>query len=134
MTPPRQPDAGSASDRYRILRPVSEPVTDTDRSVEAESGDPADPGPLSDDVDPDAVDPEEVPEFGDLSIPQRAFVAAAQNPSRGLLVVGLFAFAIAFYAAFWLSFPRAAGLLSAVALIVAAVAALVYWLLDSVSG
>ncbi|PHQ44721.1 hypothetical protein DJ68_16945, partial [Halorubrum sp. C3] len=79
------------------------------------------------------VDPEDVPEFGDLSIPQRAFVAAAQNPSRGLLVVGLFAFALAFYAAFWLSFPRAAGLLSAVALIVAAVAALVYWLLDSVS-
>ncbi|WP_096394001.1 hypothetical protein [Halorubrum trapanicum] len=104
-------------------------MTDTDRSVDAESGDPADSGPLS-----DQPDPEDVPEFGDLSIPQRAFVAAAQNPSRGLLVVGLFAFALAFYAAFWLSFPRAAGLLSAVALIVAAVAALVYRLLDGVSG
>ncbi|SDF00507.1 hypothetical protein SAMN04488067_101405 [Halorubrum xinjiangense] len=100
-------------------------MTDTDRSVDAESGDPADSAPLS-----DGVDPEDVPEFGDLSIPQRAFVAAAQNPSRGLLVVGLFAFALAFYAAFWLSFPRVAGLLSAVALIVAAVAALVYRLLD----
>ena len=109
-------------------------MTDTDRSVDAESRDPADSGSLSDDVDPDAVDPEDVPEFGDLSIPQRAFVAAAQNPSRGLLVVGLFAFALAFYAAFWLSFPAAAGLLSAVALIVAAVAALVYWFLDRVSG
>jgi hypothetical protein len=103
-------------------------VTDTDRSVDGESTDPADSGPLSDEPDP-----EDVPEFGDLSIPQRAFVAAAQNPSRGLLVVGLFAFALAFYAAFWLSFPRVAGLLSAIALIVAAVAALVYWLLDSVS-
>jgi hypothetical protein len=103
-------------------------VTDTDRSVDGESTDPADSGPLSDEVDP-----EEVPEFGDLSILQRAFVAAAQNPSRGLLVVGLFAFAIAFYAAFWLSFPRAAGLLSAVALIVVAVAAVVYWLLDRLS-
>ena len=103
-------------------------VTDTDRSVDGESTDPGDSDPLSDDVNP-----EDVPEFGDLSIPQRAFVAAAQNPSRGLLVVGLFAFALAFYAAFWLSFPRAAGLLSAVALIVVAVAAVVYWLLDRVS-
>lgn len=103
-------------------------MTDTDRSVDGESTDPADSGPFSDDVDP-----EDVPEFGDLSIPQRAFVAAAQNPSRGLLVVGLFAFALAFYAAFWLSFPRAAGLLSAVALIVVAVALVVYWLLDRVS-
>ncbi|WP_424016080.1 hypothetical protein ACOZ35_14860 [Halorubrum xinjiangense] len=103
-------------------------MTDTDRSVDGESTDPADSGPRSNEPDP-----EDVPEFGDLSIPQRAFVAAAQNPSRGLLVVGLFAFALAFYAAFWLSFPRVAGLLSAVALIVAAVAALVYWLLDSVS-
>ncbi|MGM0448773.1 MAG: hypothetical protein ACQERM_11080 [Methanobacteriota archaeon] len=100
-------------------------MTDTDRSVDGESTDPADSASLSDDVDP-----EDVPEFGDLSIPQRAFVAAAQNPSRGLLVVGLFAFAFAFYAAFWLSFPRVAGLLSAVALIVSAVAALVYRLLD----
>ncbi|TKX75673.1 hypothetical protein EXE46_02700 [Halorubrum sp. GN11_10-6_MGM] len=103
-------------------------MTDTDRSVDAESTDPADSDSLS-----DGVEPENVPEFGDLSIPQRAFVAAAQNPSRGLLVVGLFAFALAFYAAFWLSFPRAAGLLSAVALIVVAVAAVVYWLLDRVS-
>jgi hypothetical protein len=108
-------------------------VTDTDRSVDGESTDSADSGPLSDAVDSDAVDPEDVPEFGDLSILQRAFVAAAQNPSRGLLVVGLFAFALAFYAAFWLSFPAAAGLLSALALIVAAVAAVVYWLLDRVS-
>jgi hypothetical protein len=100
-------------------------VTDTDSSVDGESTDPADSGPLS-----DGVDPEDVPEFGDLSILQRAFVAAAQNPSRGLLVVGLFAFSLAFYAAFWLSFPAAAGLLSGVAVAVVAVAALVYWLLD----
>ena len=105
-------------------------MTDTDRSVDGESTDPADSDALSDDVDPEDVDPDDVPEFGDLSIPQRAFVAAAQNPSRGLLVVGLFAFALAFYAAFWLSFPRAAGLLSAVALVVVAAAAVVYWLLD----
>ncbi|GAA0724286.1 hypothetical protein J2744_002331 [Halorubrum trapanicum] len=103
-------------------------MTDTDRSVDDESTDPGDSGSRYDDVDP-----EDVPEFGDLSILQRAFVAAAQNPSRGLLVVGLFAFALAFYAAFWLSFPRVAGLLSAVAVIVVAVAALVYWILDRVS-
>jgi len=103
-------------------------VTDTDRSVDAESAGSGDSGPLSEDADPEAV-----PEFGDLSILQRAFVAAAQSPSRGVLVVGLFAFALAFYAAFWLSFPRAAGLLSAVAAVVAIVAALVYWLLDRVS-
>ncbi|MFW6000674.1 MAG: hypothetical protein ACOCPY_04365, partial [Halorubrum sp.] len=72
-------------------------MTDTDRSVDGESTDPADSGPIADDAAP-----EDVPEFGDLSIPQRAFVAAAQNPSRGLLVVGLLAFALAFYAAFWL--------------------------------
>ncbi|WP_167603376.1 MULTISPECIES: hypothetical protein [Halorubrum] len=103
-------------------------MTDTDRSVDGESTDTADSGPLPDDADLDSI-----PEFGDLSILQRAFVAAAQNPSRGLLVVGLFAFALAFYGAFWLSFPRAAGLLSAVAAIVAAVAALVYLLLDRVA-
>mgnify|MGYP006273860411 CR=1 FL=1 len=100
-------------------------MTDTDRSVDGESTDSADADAL-----PDGADPDDVPEFGDLSVPQRAFVAAAQNPSRGLLVVGLFAFALAFYAAFWLSFPRAAGLLSAVALVVVAAAAVVYWLLD----
>jgi hypothetical protein len=126
VTPERS--TAVASDRYRIPRSLPERVTDTDRSVDGESIDPADSGTL-----PDGVDPDDVPEFGDLSILQRAFVAAAQNPSRGVLVVGLFAFAIAFYAAFWLSFPRAAGLLSALALIVAAVAAVVYWLLDRVS-
>ena len=104
-------------------------MTDTDRPVDAESTDPADSGPPS-----DAAEPEEVPAFGDLSVPQRAFVAAAQNPSRGLLVVGLFAFAIAFYGAFWLSFPGAAGFLTAVAVVVVAVAGLVYWLLDRLSG
>lgn len=103
-------------------------MTDTDRSAEAESAGSGDSGPLSEDVDP-----EDVPEFGDLSILQRAFVAAVQNPSRGVLVVGLLAFALAFYAAFWLSFPRVAGLLSALAAVVALVAAVVYWLLDRVS-
>ncbi|VTT87157.1 hypothetical protein DM2_3195 [Halorubrum sp. DM2] len=103
-------------------------MTDTDSSVDAEAAGSGDSGPPSEDADP-----EDVPGFGDLSILQRAFVAAVQNPSRGLLVVGLFAFALAFYAAFWLSFPRAAGLLSAVAVVVTLVAVLVYWLLDRVS-
>jgi hypothetical protein len=103
-------------------------VTDTDRSVDGESTAPADSGGPADDVTP-----EDVPDFGDLSILQRGFVAAAQNPSRGLLVVGLFVFALAFYAAFWLSFPGAAGLLTAIALIVVVVAAAVYWLLDRLS-
>jgi hypothetical protein len=104
-------------------------VTDTDRPVDGESADPTESGPLSDDAEPEAV-----PEFGDLSILQRGFVAAAQNPSRGILVVGLFVFALAFYAAFWLSFPGAAGLLTAVGVIAVAVAGLVYWLLDRLSG
>ncbi|MEZ3163724.1 hypothetical protein ABNG03_04355 [Halorubrum sp. RMP-47] len=103
-------------------------MTDTDRSVDGESTAPADSGGLADDAAP-----EDVPDFGDLSVLQRGFVAAAQNPSRGLLVVGLFVFALAFYAAFWLTFPRAAGLLTAVALVVAAVAAVVYWLLNRLS-
>ncbi|ELZ36825.1 hypothetical protein [Halorubrum tebenquichense] len=103
-------------------------MTDTDRSVDAESADSGDSGPF-----PEDADPEDVPELGDLSILQRAFVAAVQNPSRGVLVVGLLAFALAFYAAFWLSFPRVAGLLSALAAVVALVAAVVYWLLDRVS-
>ena len=104
-------------------------MTDTDRPVDGESTDPAESGPPSDGTDPEAV-----PEFGDLSILQRGFVAAAQNPSRGILVVGLFAFALAFYVAFWLSFPGAAGLLTAVAVVVVVVAGLVYWLLDRLSG
>ncbi|ELZ59131.1 MULTISPECIES: hypothetical protein [Halorubrum] len=103
-------------------------MTDTDRSVDAESAGSGDSGSF-----PEDADPEDVPELGDLSILQRAFVAAVQNPSRGVLVVGLLAFALAFYAAFWLSFPRVAGLLSALAAVVALVAAVVYWLLDRVS-
>ena len=101
-------------------------MTDTDRPVDGES---TDSGSLSGETDPEAV-----PEFGDLSVLQRGFVAAAQNPSRGILVVGLFAFALAFYVAFWLAFPAAAGLLSGVAVVVVVVAGLVYWILDRLSG
>ena len=103
-------------------------MTDTDRSADGEPTGSADSGAPADDVTP-----EDVPEFGDLSILQRGFVAAAQNPSRGLLVVGLLVFALAFYAAFWFSYPRAAGFLSAIAAIVIVAAAVVYWLLDRVA-
>ncbi|WP_049984330.1 hypothetical protein [Halorubrum sp. BV1] len=64
--------------------------------------------------------------FGDLSLPQRVFVAAVQNPTRGLAILGLLAFAFSFYIAFWLAFPRIAALASAVGAVLVALVALVY--------
>ncbi|WP_394351163.1 hypothetical protein [Halorubrum sp. CBA1125] len=79
-------------------------------------------------------DDESLPTPNDLSIPQRAFVAAVQNPSRGILVVGLLALGFSFYVAFWLVYPRVAAFLSAVALVIAGIVALVYVVSDRLSA
>jgi len=65
-------------------------------------------------------------DFGDLSLPQRVFVAAVQNPTRGVVVTGLFAFAFSFYIAFWMAFPRAAALMSGIGLVLAGIMTAVY--------
>lgn len=76
---------------------------------------------------PDTADDADVPvDFGNLSLPQRAFVAAVQNPTRGVLIVGLLAFAFSFYIAFWLVFPRVAAFTSAIGAVLVGIVALVY--------
>jgi len=80
---------------------------------------------------PDPPDDRDVPvDFGDLSLPQRAFVAAVQNPTRGIVIVGLLAFAFSFYVAFWLVFPRVAAFMSAIGAALLAIVALVYLVSD----
>lgn len=69
-------------------------------------------------------------DFEDLSLPQRVFVAAVQNPTRGVVITGLFAFAFSFYVAFWLVEPAAAALVSAVGGAVAVVVGLIYLAVD----
>lgn len=68
-------------------------------------------------------------DFGDLSLPQRVFVAAVQNPTRGVAIVALFAFAFSFYIAFWMVFPRVAAFLSALAVGAGVLAILAYYAL-----
>ncbi|KKF39278.1 hypothetical protein FK85_29750 [Halorubrum saccharovorum] len=72
-------------------------------------------------------------DFGNLSLPQRAFVAAVQNPTRGVVIVGLLAFAFSFYVAFWLVFPRVAAFLSAIGAVLFGIVALVYLVSDRLS-
>ncbi|MDZ5812126.1 hypothetical protein U4E84_12325 [Halorubrum sp. AD140] len=106
--------------------------SDTERAA-------GDPGPV--DADPGASVPtgdaeefvDDAPAFGDLSLPQRVFVAAAQNPTRGVVIVGLLAFAFSFYVAFWLVFPRVAALVSAIGAVLFGIVALVYLLSDRLS-
>jgi len=93
------------------------------------------------DPDPDAASArdsegrfgEDAPSFGDLTVPQRVFVAAAQNPTRGIVIVGLLAFGFSFYVAFWLVFPRVAAFLSAIGAVLVAIVALVYVISDRIS-
>jgi hypothetical protein len=79
---------------------------------------------------PEDADADGDVDFADLSLLQRLFVAAVQNPTRGVVVTALFAFAFSFYVAFWLAFPRVAALFSAVGVVVAVVLAGVYYLFD----
>ncbi|OYR59391.1 hypothetical protein [Halorubrum halodurans] len=67
-------------------------------------------------------------EFADLSLPQRVFVAAVQNPTRGVVVAVLLAFGFSFYIALWMAFPRVAALFSVVGGVVALVLVGVYYL------
>lgn len=86
------------------------------------------------DVPSDDRDGPDAPlDFGKLTLPQRAFVAAVQNPTRGVMIAGLLAFAFSFYIAFWLVFPRAAAFLSVIGAVLAAIVALVYFVSDRVS-
>lgn len=95
-------------------------------------------------ADPDASAPsseatagefgDEAPSFGDLSLPQRVFVAAVQNPTRGVVIAGLLAFALSFYVAFWLVFPRVAAFMSAIGAVLVAIVAAVYLVSDRFSG
>jgi hypothetical protein len=100
---------------------------------DASRGDVASEGPTAPD-DPDDSDDSDAPvDFGDLSLPQRAFVAAVQNPTRGIVIVGLLAFAFSFYVAFWLVFPRTAAFLSAIGAVLLGIVALVYLVSDRLS-
>lgn len=71
--------------------------------------------------------------FGDLSLPQRVFVAAVQNPARGVAIVGLLAFAFSFYIAFWLAFPRIAVLTSGIGAALVGIVVLVYVVSDQIA-
>ncbi|MFC7187984.1 hypothetical protein [Halorubrum yunnanense] len=77
---------------------------------------------------------DEAPAFGDLSLPQRIFVAAVQNPTRGVVIAGLLAFGFSFYVAFWLVFPRVAAFTSAIGAALVATVALVYLVSDRFSA
>lgn len=72
-------------------------------------------------------------DFSELSLPQRVFVAAVQNPTRGVVLVGLLAFAFSFYIALWLVFARAAAFLSVVGLVLAGIVVAVYVLSNRLS-
>lgn len=128
------------NDRYRHLRAVPYRVTD-DAESRVDAGPVTDHGPDdperdvstgSADGDP-AVDGEPV-DFADLSLPQRAFVAAVQNPTRGVMIAGLLAFAFSFYIAFWLVFPRVAAFMSVIGLVLVGIVVAVYVLSDRFSG
>jgi uncharacterized membrane protein len=54
------------------------------------------------------------------------FVAAAQNPTRGVVIAALTAFAFSFYVALWLAFPQVALLFTVLSAVVVAVLVGVY--------
>ena len=97
----------------------------TDADTSAATGESA----VSDGERPDG----DAVEFADLSLPQRIFVAAVQNPTRGLAILGLLAFAFSFYIAFWLAFPRIAALASVIGVVLVALVALVYVVSDRIA-
>lgn len=102
---------------------------DADESVVDADGPAVDASPAE--TAPD--DPDVPVDFGELSLPQRAFVAAVQNPTRGVVIVGLLAFAFSFYVAFWLVFPQVAAFLSAIGAVLIGIVALVYFASDRLS-
>ena len=145
------PSPVGKSDRYRAVHPVPRSVTDdadadptahggaTRRSAGSEAG--ADQVDAEGRVDPAAADtpegdrfkpPEDI-DFSDLSLPQRVFVAALQNPMRGVFILILFAFAFSFYIAFWMAFPQAAAFVSALGLVLIGILVGIYFVLDRVT-
>lgn len=68
-------------------------------------------------------------DFADLSLPQRVFVAAVQNPTRGIVIAVLFAFGFSFYVALWMAFPRVSALFSGVGVVVVLVLLGLYYVL-----
>ncbi|MFC5133450.1 MULTISPECIES: hypothetical protein [Haloferacaceae] len=90
---------------------------------ESGAGDPTETDAPSDVADVD---------FADLSLPQRLFVAAVQNPTRGVVIAVLFAFAFSFYVALWMAFPRVGALFSAVGVVVVLVLLGIYYLIGHV--
>lgn len=134
-------DAESRSDGGADTKRVAGDRDSTDR--DSTDPDPTDP----DSTDPDSTDRhaapseaaseafgDEAPSFGDLSLPQRVFVAAVQNPTRGVVILGLLAFGFSFYVALWLVFPRVAAFLSVIGAVLIAIVALVYLISDRISG
>lgn len=140
------------NDRYRPLWCVPDRVTDEAerRAGATADGDVAAGGPAAtddesdadaaaDDTDTavdasDAIGDADPPiDFSELSLPQRVFVAAVQNPTRGVVLVGLLAFAFSFYIALWLVFARAAAFLSVVGLVIVGIVVAVYVLSNRLS-
>ena len=119
----------SKNDRYRRVRYVLPRVTDDAESRGDADGAVVDRSP-ADAAPDDGADPAE---FGDLTLPQRAFVAAVQNPTRGVVIVGLLAFAFSFYIAFWLTYPRVAAFLSVIGVVLVGAIALLYVVSDRFS-
>ncbi|MFO8116614.1 MAG: hypothetical protein R6U01_14855 [Halorubrum sp.] len=115
----------------------AESRVDGGADTERRAGDPEPADPDAGAGRPDAGDGgfgDDAPSFGDLSLPQRVFVAAVQNPTRGVVIVGLLAFGFSFYVAFWLVFPRIAAFMSAIGAVLVAIVALVYLISDRLSG
>lgn len=83
-------------------------------------------------ADSDVFESPETVDFEDFSLPQRVFVAAVQNPTRGVFLVVLLAFAFSFYIAFWMAFPRVAAFLTTLTVVLAALLFGIYYVLDRV--
>lgn len=129
------------NDRYRHLRYVSIRVTDDVESranagsvTEHASDEPGHDASTERGGSESAAESDAPVDFMDLSLPQRAFVAAVQNPTRGVVIVGLLAFAFSFYVAFWLVFPRVAAFMSVIGVVLLGIVVLVYGLSDRLSG
>jgi hypothetical protein len=106
-------------------------VTDADADADASTDGPA-PSTGTSVPDADAASNDAAPgevgdvDFADLSLLQRLFVAAAQNPTRGVVIAALAAFAFSFYVALWLAFPQVALLFTVLSVVIVVVLVGVY--------
>ena len=107
----------------------------TDADADARADVPVDEAePSTPDTPPDSG-PSDVADvdFADFSLLQRLFVAAAQNPTRGVVIAALAAFAFSFYVALWLAFPQVALLFTVLSAVVIGVLVAVYVGFDRLS-